>query len=238
MADWDRFSDNYDAIFLENPLYVDTIQRMMTEVDRSGGLRALDLGCGTGNVSAALVEWAGDRPLEVVAVDPSVGMRARCAERLAGVESVEVVEGHALAIPADEATFDCAVSNLALHHVPPEERAACAVELFRVLKPGGRLVYADMFCDVDADPRNQVRVKDIVDKIVGVAMYCLDHGAYDMMQVMLSTLPADVSSEGEYMTTGGVWQGVLETAGFGDVLVHGVPPFEFGIKIIVADKPA
>jgi len=148
----------------------------------------------------------------------------------------EVAQGHALGIPAAADSFDCAVSNLALHHVPPDERAACAAELFRVLKPGGRLVYADMFCDVDADPRNPVRVKDIVDKIVGVAMYCLDHGAYDMMQVMFSTLPADISGEGEYLTTGDVWKGVLEAAGFGAVEVHGVPPVEFGIKIIVADK--
>ncbi len=236
MADWDTFSEDYDAIFLENPLYVDTIQQMLTKVEGADGLRALDLGCGTGNVTAALVEWAAASAIEIVAVDPSEGMRARCAARFAGVESVEVAEGHALGIPVPADSFDCAVSNLALHHVPPDERAACAAELFRVLKPGGRLVYADMFCDVDADPRNPVRVKDIVDKIVGVAMYCLDHGAYDMMQVMFSTLPADISGEGEYMTTGGVWKDLLEAAGFAAVGVHGVPPVEFGIKIIVADK--
>lgn len=236
MADWDRFSDNYDAIFLENPLYVDTIRQMLTQVASAGGLKVLDLGCGTGNVTAALIEWAADRPVEVVAVDPSEGMRARCAERFSDAESVVVREGHALGIPTGADSFDCAVSNLALHHVPPDERAACAAELFRVLRPGGRLVYADMFCDVDADPRNPVRVKDIVDKIVGVAMYCLDHGAFDMMQVMLSTLPADISGEGEYMTTGDVWKGLLEAAGFEGVDVLGVPPFEFGIKIIVADK--
>jgi len=236
MADWDRFSDNYDAIFLENPLYVDTIRKMLTQVVGAGGLKVLDLGCGTGNVSAALIEWAADRPVEVVAVDPSEGMRARCAERFSGVKSVAVLEGHALGIPAEADSFDCAVSNLALHHVPPDERAACAAEMFRVLKPGGRLVYADMFTDVDADPRNPVRVKDIVDKIVGVAMYCLDHGAYDMMQVMFSTLPADISGEGEYLTTGDVWKGLLEAAGFDSVEIIGVPPVEFGVKIIVADK--
>jgi len=236
MADWDRFSDNYDAIFLENPLYVDTIRQMLTQVASAGGLKVLDLGCGTGNVTAALIEWAADRPVEVLAVDPSEGMRARCAERFSDADSVVVREGHALGIPTRADSFDCAVSNLALHHVPPDERAACAAELYRVLKPGGRLVYADMFCDVDADPRNPVRVKDIVDKIVGVAMYCLDHGAFDMMQVMLSTLPADISGEGEYMTTGDVWKGLLEAAGFEGVDVLGVPPFEFGIKIIVADK--
>ena len=236
MADWDRFSDNYDAIFLENPLYVDTIRKMLAQVEGTGGLKVLDLGCGTGNVSAALIEWAADSPFEVVAVDPSEGMRARCAERFTDVESVEVLDGHALGIPAEADSFDCAVSNLALHHVPPDERPACAAEMFRVLKPGGRLVYADMLTDVDADPRNPVRVKDIVDKIVGVAMYCLDHGAYDMMQVMFSTLPADISGDGEYMTTGDVLKGLLEAAGFESVEIIGVPPVEFGLKIIVADK--
>jgi ubiquinone/menaquinone biosynthesis C-methylase UbiE len=234
MADWDSFSEDYDRIFLENPMYIDTIDLMLDAVQAGAGLRVLDLGCGTGNVTARIAEKLAGSGAGVVAVDPSEGMRSKCAQRLGA--AVEVREGDALAIPAGDGDFDYVFSNLALHHLPPEDRAVCAGELFRVLVEGGTLVYGDMFCDVDSGPEDPVRVKDIVDKMVGVAMYCLDQGAYDMMRVMLATLPADVTNEGEYLTTADVWAGLLHDAGFEDIEVRPVPPAEFGVKILVARK--
>lgn len=241
MADWDSFSEDYDRIFLENPQYTDTIDLMLTRMALEPGVRILDLGCGTGNVSARVLERFGSGPaagggVSIVAVDPSEGMRGKSRARFAGMPVIEVRPGNSMDIPAEEQDFDFIVSNLALHHVPPEERATCAAEMFRVLKPGGKLVYADMFCDVDSDTLDPVRIKDIVNKMVGVAMYCLDHGAFDMMNVMLSTLPADITGEGEYLTTPDVWRKMLEEAGFGNVEVVPVPPEEFGVKIIVASK--
>jgi ubiquinone/menaquinone biosynthesis C-methylase UbiE len=238
MADWDRFSEDYDRIFTENPQYTDTIERMLETVEDADGIHVLDLGCGTGNVSARLLErFAGCR-IDVVAVDPSSGMRDKYRARFGALGAVEVREGGALGIPAIDRGFDYLFSNLALHHIQPEQRADCAAELWRVLVPGGRLVYADMFCDVDSDPHDPVRVKDIVDKMVGAALYCLDHDAYDMMQVMLATLPADINNEGEYLTTAEVWKGILEDAGFVDIVARPVPPEQFGVKIILARKPA
>lgn len=238
MADWDDFSEDYDRIFLENPLYVDTIERMTSVAEDRGGVKVLDLGCGTGNVTASLLRRLGGAPLTVVAVDPSAGMRQKCELRFASSQAVEVREGDALGIPAEADSFDFAFTNLVLHHVAPERRSDCAAEIARVLAPGGTLVYADMFCDVDSDPRDPVRVKDIVDKMVGVALYCLDHGAYDMMQVMLSTLPADISSEGEYLTTGEVWRDILLQGGFAEADIAPVPPDQFGVKIITARMPS
>ncbi|MHB8895405.1 MAG: class I SAM-dependent methyltransferase, partial [Candidatus Geothermincolia bacterium] len=230
-------SEDYDRIFLENPLYVDTIERMMSKAEASGEVRVLDLGCGTGNVTAAIVRRLSGRQASVLAVDPSAGMREKCLARFAGRGGVEVLEGNALEIPAGDASFDFIFSNLVLHHVPPEKRAECGAELARVLTPGGTLVYADMFCDVDSDPKDPVRVKDIIDKMVGVALYCLDHGAFDMMQIMLATLPADISNEGEYLTTAEVWREALLSAGLEDAVVSPVPPDQFGVKIITARKP-
>lgn len=236
MADWDDFSEDYDRVFLENPQYVDTIERMISVAAERDGVRVLDLGCGTGNVTASLLRRLEGTPISVVAVDPSAGMRKKCGGRFASLGAVEVREGDSLAIPAEDGGFDFVLSHLALHHVPPESRRDCAREIARVLAPGGTLVYADMFCDVDGDTRDPVRVRDIVDKMVGVALYCLDHGAFDMMQVMLSTLPADINSEGEYLTTVDTWRGILADSGFGGIEVTSVPPDEFGIRIITALK--
>lgn len=233
MADWDRFSNDYDRIFKENPFYLDTIARIVEHVGDAEGKAVLDLGCGTGNVSEAVL---GRFPGAVVrGVDPSEGMRKQYAERLTGAGNVEVKIGDALGIPFDRDSFDALVTHLALHHVPPEQREACASELARVLRPGGRLIDADMFCDVDGEPFDPERTRNIINKMMAAALFCLDHGAYEMMQMMLASLPRELSNEGEYVTTDAVWREVLEAAGFEVLQVERVPPEEIGIRIIVAE---
>ncbi len=232
MADWDRFSNDYDRIFKENPFYLDTIARIVEQVVDAAGRTGLDLGCGTGNVSEAILSRF---PGAVVrGVDPSEGMRKQYAERLGGAGDVEVKIGDALGIPFDRDSFDLITTQLALHHIAPGDRERCAAELARVLKPGGRLLYADMFCDVDGEPFDPERTRDIINKMMAAALFCLDHGAFEMMQMMLATLPRDLSNEGEFMTTDAVWSELLETAGFEVLQIERVPPEEIGMRIIVA----
>jgi SAM-dependent methyltransferase len=161
-------------------------------------------------------------------------MREVYAGRFRQHPMVSVVEGSALAIPSGDGEFDLALSNLVLHHVPPGDRDRCAAELARVLKPGGTLIYGDMFCDVDGPPEDPARCRDIIDKMVAAALYCLDQGAYEMMMIMLKTLPMDLREEGEHLTTESVWLGSLERAGFGGFEIVRVPPEEAGVRIIRA----
>jgi len=235
MADWNRFSEDYDRIFLENPMYVETMGLLADAVGGAGGARVLDLGCGTGNTIAEILQRHPGT--EVHGVDPSEGMLEKSSRRF-GSDSVELRQGDALGIPYPDGFFDGIVSHLALHHLDPGDRAGCARELARVLKPGGRLVYADMFSDVDAPPEDPVRAKDIINKMTGIALYCIDQGAYDMSMIILSTLPADVASDGEYLTTPAVWVEVLEQAGFTGFEVRDIPPGGFGLYVIIAGKPA
>ena len=232
MVDWDSFSEKYDEIFLENPLYIDTIRKMVEQVEDADGKRVLDLGCGSGNTTARLLERfpaAG-----VVAVDPSEGMQRACSRRFADNQNVLVAGGSALGIPVPDEDLDYVLTHLALHHVPREQRGQCALELARVLKRGGRLVYADIFCDVDGPPDDPERCRDVIDKIVGAALYCLEHGAYEMMLVQLGTLPADIRENGEYLATPEVWMDALREAGFVGFEVVQVPPERLGVKILSA----
>jgi trans-aconitate 2-methyltransferase len=76
------------------------------------GGRVVDLGCGTGEITATLVErW---RPGEVVGIDSSPAMLAEAAPRAGGVLRFERGD---LADPAVEGRFDVIVSNAALHWV-------------------------------------------------------------------------------------------------------------------------
>jgi len=97
-----------------------------------------DLGCGTGQVSAALAPFV-DR---VIAVDSSAAMLHAAKRRLMGLENVELRRGELEALPVDDARLDAAALMLVLHHVPEPGKAIA--EAARVLRPGGRILVEDM----------------------------------------------------------------------------------------------
>jgi ubiquinone/menaquinone biosynthesis C-methylase UbiE/DNA-binding transcriptional ArsR family regulator len=100
-----------------------------------------DLGCGTGQVSAALAPFVA----RIVAVDESAAMLQAARKRLRGLDNVDLRRGDLEALPIEPATetpLDAAVLMLVLHHVPEPHRALA--EVARVLKPGGRVLVADM----------------------------------------------------------------------------------------------
>ena len=100
-----------------------------------------DLGCGTGQVSAALAPFVG----RVVAVDASAAMLQAAKKRLHGFDNIDLRRGELEALPigpANDVRLDAAVLMLVLHHVPEPARALA--EVARVLKPEGRVIIADM----------------------------------------------------------------------------------------------
>lgn len=97
-----------------------------------------DLGCGTGQVSAALAPFVR----RVVAVDGSAAMLQAARRRLHSLDNVDLRRGEIEALPIDDARLDAAVLVLVLHHIPEPPKALA--EVARVLKPGGRILLVDM----------------------------------------------------------------------------------------------
>jgi ubiquinone/menaquinone biosynthesis C-methylase UbiE len=97
-----------------------------------------DLGCGTGQVSAALAPFAA----HVVAVDDSAAMLQAAKRRLTAFDNVDLRRGELESLPIDESRLDAATLMLVLHHVSEPEKALN--EVARVLKPGGRVLLVDM----------------------------------------------------------------------------------------------
>jgi ubiquinone/menaquinone biosynthesis C-methylase UbiE/DNA-binding MarR family transcriptional regulator len=97
-----------------------------------------DLGCGSGRLAATLAPYARS----VVAVDSSPEMLDVARSRLAGFGNVQVVEGRIEELPLADESLDLALVVHLLHHVG--DPSAALGEVTRVLRPGGRLVIADV----------------------------------------------------------------------------------------------
>lgn len=106
------------------------------------GETVLDIGCGSGvdTIFAAKMTGSSGR---VVGIDlmPEMLQRAKENITLANLDNVTFKESSAetLSFPSDN--FDVVISNGAFNLVPDKARAIS--EVFRVLKPGGRLMIAD-----------------------------------------------------------------------------------------------
>ena len=96
----------------------------------SPGEKILDLGCGTGTLTAEIAR----RKAQVTGVDSSPDMIASAREKYEGLR-FEVADGQALTY---EREYDAVFSNAAIHWMPRAEDVVAGVA--RALRPGGRFV--------------------------------------------------------------------------------------------------
>ena len=102
----------------------------------ASGMRWLDVGCGSGALSEAVINR--HNPEQLIAIDQSEGFVRTAQQRLGAKASCKV--GSALSLPVDDAAVDIAVSGLVLNFIPEPERALA--EMQRVTgKHGAVAVY-------------------------------------------------------------------------------------------------
>jgi len=99
----------------------------------------LDLGSGTGRFSTLIADWFGTL---VIGVEPARGMRKMAASS-GRHPNVFYIAGRAEQLPHGERTLAAALLSNVYHHIT--DKPACASELQRVLKPGGRVLIRGAF---------------------------------------------------------------------------------------------
>jgi ubiquinone/menaquinone biosynthesis C-methylase UbiE len=132
----------YDTL-IEGPMSALGLRRdLLALAGDLSGRRVLDVGSGTG--SLALLAKQIHPAAEVFGLDgdPRILDIARLKARQQGL-AVQFDQGMSFALPYPDDSFDAVTTSMMLHHLSREDKERTAAEMFRVLRPGGRLCGMD-----------------------------------------------------------------------------------------------
>lgn len=103
----------------------------------------LDVGCGTGTLAIA-AKKASPHGVMIHASDAALEMIDRARQKAIEADvDVEFTHGLVEDIQAPDNTYDLVMNSLMIHHLPGELRDKAFAEIYRVIKPGGRLLIVD-----------------------------------------------------------------------------------------------
>jgi len=136
---FDRVAPEWDT--LRSGIYDEEVIGKLFESGILGkDLTVLDLGSGDGYLARAISPRTGF----VIAVDLSGAMLSELSKKASaeGLTNIRTILADGCDMPLPDSSVDIVCANMFLHHI--EEPAAAVREIFRVLKPGGRVFLADL----------------------------------------------------------------------------------------------
>jgi ubiquinone/menaquinone biosynthesis C-methylase UbiE len=130
---FDRSAGEYDEVLRHNR---SGAERLVAALPPGGYADVLDVGCGTGFVSEAMIAQRGAR--RITGVDPSEAMLERFRAKLASLPvEATLIRAGVHDMPVADGAFDAVVSGMAFHWFPDKPAAVAAMA--RRLRPGGVL---------------------------------------------------------------------------------------------------
>ena len=138
---FDRWSVTYDRTPGQR-VFFGPVHRHVCEalLDGHAPGRIVDVGCGTGRLLEVIRRRLPEA--ELIGIDPSAGMVGVARSRFAEVPRVRIEMAPARDLPLDGGSVDVVTTTLSFHHW--DEQGASLREVARVLRPGGRLLLADV----------------------------------------------------------------------------------------------
>jgi arsenite methyltransferase len=125
--------------------------RLIDELGLHGDEQILDVGCGRGTllmIAAQHLTTGKAFGIDIWKRSDQSGNSIQATDRNSkaeGVEDrVELRTADMTSLPFEDNSFDLVVSNLAIHNVSKEKRDIAIQEVVRVVKPGGRVMIADI----------------------------------------------------------------------------------------------
>jgi ubiquinone/menaquinone biosynthesis C-methylase UbiE len=115
---------------------------LVAQAELADGLRVLEIGCGTGNVTTRVKRAAPGA--DVVGSDPDPLALARAQRKAGGLSGIRFERAYAQELPFADGEFDRVLSSMMLHHLDDDVKAGAAAEIYRVLRPGSTLHIVDI----------------------------------------------------------------------------------------------
>ena len=136
----DAFLPGYDLLTRAMRMN-STYDALISQAELSDGMRVLEIGCGTGNVT---IRAKRAHPLvELVGSDPDPLALGRARRKAAALDGLRFEEAYAQDLPYADGEFDRVLSSAMFHHLRADVKERALAEVFRVLRPGGRLHLVD-----------------------------------------------------------------------------------------------
>lgn len=207
---WNTHVDNMEQL-ADTAAFRDLRDRILGMSGLWKEATVLDVGAGTGLLALA----AAPQVARVYAVDSSREMCRRLADKAAsgGLGNVEVAVASATALPHAPGSVDIVVSNYCFHHLTNSEKALALAEIRRVLRPGGRVVFADMMFRISLMSRRDRGV------ILRVTRRMVAHGPAGVVRVLRHALRL-ATGHSEHPVSIDWWRDALLAAGFVAVTVE------------------
>jgi ubiquinone/menaquinone biosynthesis C-methylase UbiE len=222
--DWDEHVEQMEQM-ADSPGFHALRDRILRLARLRASDRVLDIGAGTGLLALA----AAPHVMEVWAVDTSPAMCRHLEAKLShlGAKNVRVLADSATDLPLGDGTFDVVLSNYCFHHLSDSEKRRALAEIVRVLRPGGRLVFADMMFRVSVTNRRDRAVIRLL------LMRMIRRGPRGLMRLLKNAVRI-AARRWEHPATVEWWRSALAEAGFVDVDVRAL---EHEGGIAVAHRP-
>ncbi len=135
--DWPEMYEKWFATPIGQLVYESELSLTLQMLNPRLGEKMLDAGCGTGYFTLDFLKSGA----QIFGLDISQPMLKLACRKAAGL-SFQAVRGNMLSLPFRDAAFDKTVSITALEFIADGQRAVD--ELFRVTRPGGRVVVATL----------------------------------------------------------------------------------------------
>jgi ubiquinone/menaquinone biosynthesis C-methylase UbiE len=206
--EWDGRVEQWHSHVTSAAAFEKVLDGLLGLASPQPGDECVDLGAGTGFVTTALAPKVSS----VLAVDISPAMAKSLAERAAeaglGNVRTEVSDLKDLRLPAGSA--DLIVSSYALHHLLDPDKRDLVARAANWLRPGGRLVIADMMFGRGGSQRDRAILHQKV-----LALAAKGPGGWWRIAKNLARYGLGVGQE--HPATPEFWQAALRDAGLADV---------------------
>ena len=134
---WHKYFKVYDVLNLAIP-YQELLNSVCGELDIKSGERILEAGSGTGNLALKIKERGG-LPVGIDMSQEGINIHKNKDP------GVEVILGNLTdKLPFQDNSFDKICSNNTLYAIPRDKRDAVIKELYRILKPNGKIVISNI----------------------------------------------------------------------------------------------